>query len=166
MATPAFARCASAAFLSLIAGISVQAQEKSDDASIWSATAPAGTIQPLYRVAGARASATLATVIHCSNNDVVPVSVYVTYFEFNNQAPCAIDLQDMAVGTTRTFATANTVTFAEDRICPTPAPILGQGRVEIGTFPLDSKVICTAQVVSINGDPPATLSSLDLYRAN
>ena len=39
-------------------------------------------------------------------------------------------------------------------------------RVEIGTFPLHAKVVCSAQVLSVNGNPPATLSSLDVFPAN
>jgi hypothetical protein len=166
MALPIFTRCAIATLLCALASGSLLAQEKSNATDMWSASAPDGTIEPLYRVTGARASPTLATVIHCSNNDSVPVSVYVTYFDFNDAFRCAVEFQDMPVGTTRSFTTANATTFAEDRICATPAPTLSQGRVEIGTFPYNSKVICSAQVVSINGDPPTTLSSLDIFRAN
>jgi hypothetical protein len=166
MAKPVFTRCAIVALLWLFGSGSLLAQEKSNDTDVWSATAPDGTIEPLYRVTGARASATLATVIHCSNNDSVPVSVYVSYYDFNDTFRCVIDVQDMPVGTTRSFTTSDTTAFAEDRICATPAPTLSQGRVEIGTFPLNSKVICSAQVVSKSGDPPPTLSSLDIFRAN
>ncbi len=166
MGSPLFTRCAFLTLVSLLGSGPLCAQEKSNFAGGPTASSPDGTIEPLYRVTGARASATLATVIHCSNNDSVPVSVYVTYFNSSNQFACAIDYQDMPVGTTNSFTTADTVTFAEDRLCGLPAPSLGQGRVEIGTFPLNSRVICSAQVVSINGNPPTTLSSLDVYRAN
>jgi hypothetical protein len=166
MASPVFTRCAFVVLLSFVGISPLCAQDKKSDIDVWAATAPDGTIEPLYRVTGARASSTLATVVHCSNNDSVPVTVYVTYFDFTNQSPCALNFQDMPVGTTRSFTTADTAAFSEDRFCPLPAPTLAQGRVEIGTFPLNAKVICSAQVISINGNPPATLSSLDIFRAN
>lgn len=166
MGSSAIIRCALVSLVGLLGHGPLRAQDKIGDVESWAAEAPEGTIEALHRVTGARASSTLATVIHCSNNDAVPVSVYVTYYEFNNQSPCALDFQAMPAGTTRSFTTADTTTFSEDRFCATPAPTLGQVRVEIGTFPLHAKVVCSAQVVSVNGNPPATLSSLDVFPAN
>ena len=128
--------------------------------------APQGTIAPLFRVSGARASSTLTTAIHCSNNDSVPVSIFVTYFDYDNTYICGLTLSDKPVGFTSTFTTANTVVFDEDAICPGPPPALGQGRVEIGTYPYHAKITCSAQVVSVTGNSPTTLSSLDVFPAN
>lgn len=157
-----------AALILLIVGSSeLSAQQpKSVGGEQNSVAAPQGSIAPLFRVTGARASSTLTTAIHCSNNDAVPVTVYVSYFDYDNTFVCGVSSVDLPAGATNTFTTADTAVFSEDQVCAGPPPVIGQGRVEIGTFPYNAKVICSAQVVSLTGNTPATLSSLDVFPAN
>ncbi len=156
-----------AIILLLVGSSELSAQQSNANAGEQaSSAAPQGSIAPLFRVTGARASSTLTTAIHCSNNDAVPVTVYVSYFDYDNTYVCGISSAEMPAGATNTFTTADTAVFNEDHICPGPPPVLGQGRVEIGTFPFNAKVICSAQVVSLTGSTPATLSSLDVFPAN
>lgn len=162
-----FKHPAIALLLLVIASSELPAQPpKAIGGEIASADAPEGTIDPLFHVTGARASTTLTTAIHCSNNDSVPVSIYVSYFNHDNTYACGTSYIEMPPGVTSTFTTVDTAVFLEDRVCSGPPPVVGQGRVEIGTFPLHAKVVCSAQVVSLTGNPPATLSSLDVFLAH
>ncbi|MEP6880632.1 MAG: hypothetical protein ABI866_01500 [Dokdonella sp.] len=156
-----------ALILLLVGSSEVPAQQpKPFGSGISAVEAPQGLIAPLLRVTGARASSTLTTAIHCSNSDVVPVSITVSYFDNDNNYVCGITYDELSVGSTSTFSTVDTAAFDEDRVCPGPPPVLGQGRIEIGTFPLNARIICSAQVVSLIGSTPATLSSLDVFPAN
>jgi hypothetical protein len=128
-------------------------------------SAPAGFLPPVFRVTGVRSSAQLATEIHCSNADAVAVSIYVSYFDYDNSYKCGVSMLDMPVGTTRTFTTADASAYLEDAFCA-PQPGIAQGRVEIATFPENSKIVCSAQIISVTGNPPTTLSSLDVYRTH
>ncbi|MEO7063306.1 MAG: hypothetical protein ABI082_05965 [Dokdonella sp.] len=153
-------------FLLLVGSSELPAQQPKAIGGGTAAPTPQGLIQPLLRVTGVRASSTLTTAIHCSNNDAVPVSIYVSYFNYDNTYVCGVQILDVPVGVTSTFTTANTDAFAEDRVCAGPAPEIGQGRIEIGTYPYNAKIICSAQVVSLTGSAPTTLSSLDVFPAN
>lgn len=155
-----------AAFVLLVGSSASPAQQPKAIGGGIAAVRPQGVPQPLLRVTGARASSTLTTAIHCSNNDTVPVSISVSYFEYDNTYVCGIQVVEAPVGVTSTFTTANTDAFIEDQICSGPPPEIGQGRVEIATFPLNAKIICSAQVVSLLGTAPTTLSSLDVFPAN
>lgn len=167
MTTLLFKYPAVALFLLVTVSSELPAQQpKSLEGGIPTADSPQGLPIPLLRVTGARASSTLTTAIHCSNNDAVPVSISVGYFDNNSNLICVISYDELPVGATSTFTTTDTAVFDEDRVCPGPAPLLGQGRVEIGVFPLNTKIICSAQVVSLIGTTPATLSSLDVFPAN
>ena len=155
-----------AASLMLSGAGSLQAQQKDTTAVSDSPAVPVGLVPALFRVTGARASTQLATEIHCSNIDTVPLSVYVSYFNYDGMLKCSISFIDMPVGITRTFSTADAAAFAEDVFCPPPVVVIGQGRVEIATYPIGGKLNCSAQVVSLTDNPPTTLSSLDVFKAN
>lgn len=155
-----------ASFMLLVGSSELPAQQPKAMAGGNAVATPHGLPQPLLRVTGARASSTLTTAIHCSNNDSVPVSISVSYFDHDNAFVCTVQMVDVPVGVTSTFTTADTDAFAEDFICPGPPPTIGQGRIEIGTFPSNAKIICSAQVVSLIGSAPTTLSSLDVFPAN
>lgn len=96
----------------------------------------------------------------------MPVSIYVSDFNYDNAYVCGVQVVDAPVGATSTFTTADTDAFSEDAVCPGPTPEIGQGRIEIGTFPLNAKINCSAQVVSVLGTAPTTLSSVDIFQAN
>ena len=155
-----------ASFMLLVGSSELLAQQPKTVAGGNAVATPHGLIQPLLRVTGARASSTLTTAIHCSNNDSVPVSIYVSYFNYDNAYVCGVQVVDAPVGATSTFTTVDTDAFDEDQVCSGPPPEIGQGRIEIGTFPLNAKINCSAQVVSLIGSAPATLSSLDVVPAN
>ncbi len=125
---------------------------------------PVGYLPPVYRITGVRSSAAMATAIHCTNLDSVNVDINVDFFEYSGAHACYAGFAATAPGTTRTLTTANTDVFSEDSFCPGPAPPIGQGYAAVSTYPVKANIICSAELVSVLGNPPTTLGALDVYR--
>ncbi len=125
---------------------------------------PQGSLPPVYRITGVRSSATMATDIHCTNLDSVSVDIYVAFYEYTGSQACALGTAAVAPGNTRTLTTADTAVFSEDAICTSPAPVIGQGYAAVSTSPVKANIICSAELVSVLGNPPTTLGALDVYR--
>lgn len=129
-------------------------------------TTPEGAPPTRYRVTGARSSTTLSTLVHCTNLESVEVHIYAYFYQFDGSYVCSAGAL-VAAGGTRTLATRDTASFAEDDYCPAaPAPDVGQGSVNISVVPVGAKLVCSAEIVSVSGDPPTTLGALDIWPAN
>lgn len=140
------------------------ASEKPADSHAGIVHAPQGALPPRYRVTGVRASSTLATEIHCTNLEAAPLNVYADFYEYDGSHVCTT-FSTIAPDGTRTLSTADSSAFAEDSIC-TGAPSIGQGSAHISAGTVGAKFICSAEIVSIVGDPPTTLGALDIWPAN
>lgn len=128
-----------------------------------SVSRPEGSLPALYRVTGVRSTAAMATAIHCTNLDSVNVDIDIAFFEYNGTLACSIGAFGTPPGATRTQSTANTTVFSEDVVCA-PVPTIGQGYAAVSTYPVRANIICSAELVSVFGDPPTTLGALDVYR--
>ena len=124
---------------------------------------PEGLLPPIYRITGVRSSVAMATDIHCTNLDSVNVDIYVAFFEYTGALACSIGSAATAPGNTRTLSTADTAVFSEDAFCGS-VPVIGQGYAAVSTFPVKANIICSAELVSVLGNPPTTLGALDVYR--
>lgn len=140
------------------------ASEKPAQTQSGNVHAPQGELPPRYRVTGVRASSTMATEIHCTNLEAAPVIVYADFYEYDGSHVCTT-FSTIAPGGTRTLATADSSAFAEDYTC-TGAPSIGQGSAHVSVDTVGAKFICSAEIVSITGDPPTTLGALDVWPAN
>jgi hypothetical protein len=129
-----------------------------------STEAPTGSLPPAFNIPGVRASSTLATEVHCSNLSAAAVSVYVDFYQYDGTYQCGLSYASMAVGTTRTFTTGDSASFLEDQFCVSTTAI-GQGLAVVRTFPVGAKIACSAEIVALTGDPPATLGALDVHPA-
>lgn len=126
--------------------------------------APQGELPARYRVTGARASGTLATEIHCTNLETSPIVVYADFYQYDGSHVCTA-FSTIAPNGTRTLATADSTSFAEDYVC-SPVIGIGQGSVHISVGTPGAKFICSAEIVSLSDDPPTTLGALDVWPAN
>ncbi len=124
---------------------------------------PDGALPPVYRITGVRSSAAMATAIHCTNLDSVNVDINVAFYNYTGSPACYVGYTGTAPGSTRTMSTADTAVFSEDGIC-VPAPDIGQGYAVVSTYPVKANIICSAELVSVLGNPPTTLGALDVYR--
>jgi hypothetical protein len=103
------------------------------------------------------------TVVHCTNyHPSAAVEVRVQMFPINGNITYEATLS-LASGYTRTFATRANLAFMYDvLLSPSmPSVFVGSGRVLVRQH---RQVICTAQVLDGDADPPTYVVQLDLYR--
>lgn len=131
--------------------------------------------QTLYIGTGARQSAALTTVVHCSiykpetaPPSVYPVIVKVQHYstEANTAATSNYSLVFNGTDETRTGSSddAGTAAYAEDAL-PTADALLQQGTVRIiAPKKHAASILCSAEVVSILGTDPAVMRPISFER--
>jgi hypothetical protein len=156
----------SLSILACLAAGSASADDNAKPARTRSHEEPQGDTGLRYRVSGVRSSATLSTLVHCTNLGGASVIVTASFYEYTGAFVCAA-AQTIASNGTRTLGTRDTAAFAEDAVCPVaPAPDVGQGSATISVSPASARIICSAEVVAIGSDPPVTLGALDIWPGN
>jgi hypothetical protein len=152
--------------LILLGAGSASANDNAKPAQASSNEEPRGDAAIRYRVSGVRSSATLSTLVHCTNLEGADVSVSVSFYEYTGALVCSA-ARTIASNGTRTLGTRDTAAFAEDAVCPVaPTPDVGQGSAIISVSPANARIICSAEVVAVGSDPPVTLGALDIWPGN
>ena len=118
-----------------------------------------------YHAAGVRDAGTAATVVLCTNLGPGNTVVQVEFYDFDGVFLCAM-AGEVFEGETWTWATRQTALYGEDGRCTddgAPAPLAEQGSVDI-LVTVQTKLLCTVQVIDPTAATPVYATSLDLFR--
>ena len=112
-----------------------------------------------------------ATAVHCTNLSTDPIRVRVELSDFDN-APTIAGTLTITPGWTSTFSSQNTGLYSEDCIMFFPVDETkndyginqGSGRIMVDSVSAD--VICTAQIIDPQNNPPNYVAKLALHDGN
>jgi hypothetical protein len=104
------------------------------------------------------AARNIATSVHCTNFGASDVQAEMQFFS-SNAGDVFTDSATIDPNRTWTFSTQNTVAYVDDSNLATGDLDQGSGRVLVDA----DHLICTAQVLDPNGDPPVFMVKLPLF---